>query len=229
MAGLDQPKLRPSSPDGPPISREKRVRQILDQTGAVLTDGHFLYTSGLHGDTYINKDAIYPHTQETKEICGMWAEDFKDADIEVVVGPAMGGVILANNTADALTLITGHDVPGVYAEKADKGFVFTRGYEEFVKGKRVLVVEDILTTGGSAKSVVEAVREIGGEVVGVAVIANRGGVKPQDLGVDILDSLMDIQMKAVRQGECQKCSEGIPINTRVGAGKKLASPQTSNS
>jgi orotate phosphoribosyltransferase len=222
MTGPDQQELRPSFPDGPPLSREERVRQILDETEAILTNGHFLYTSGLHGNTYFNKDAIYPHTREVREICKMWADDFSDAGVETVAAPAMGGITLSHVTATVLSDITGKDVAGVYAEKVEgKGFQFSRGMDKFIKGKRVLVVEDILTTGGSVKSVVDLVRETGGLIVGVGVIINRGGVTPEDIGTETLDALLNIHLKAVLPRDCIKCARGVPINTKIGAGKNL--------
>lgn len=205
------------------ISREKRVMQILDQTGAILS-GHFQYTSGLHGDAYINKDAIYAHPKEAYELASMIAEDFKDSEIEAVVGSAMGGIILANNIALALAQLTGRDISGIYAEKSkDKGFIFTRGYNEFVNGRKVLVVDDILSTGGSARAVVETVNNAGGEIIGVAAIANRGGVKSEDVQANLLVSLIDIQMTTVPQEECSQCADGIPVNVYLGSAKSTSS------
>ncbi len=202
--------------------REERVKQILDDAGAVLTEGHFVYASGLHGDAYVNKDAIYPHTEATRELCGMWAEDFRNKNVDVVVGPAMGGVILSHDTASELSRLTGKDIPGVYAEKGEENdFVFTRGYEDFVRGKRVLVVEDVLTTGGSVKRVIEAVRKLEGEVVGLGVIANRGNVKPEDVGVDSIDALINVQMDSWTEEECPRCEAGIPVNVKVGKGREF--------
>ncbi len=114
---------------------------------------------------------------------------------------------------------------GVYAEKADdETFVIRRGYDKLVAGKRVLVVEDVLTTGGSAKKVVEAVRAIGGEVIGLGVLCNRGGITPQDVGdVPELFALVNVKLDAWDEEECLRtgpCSKGIPINTDVGKGRE---------
>ena len=70
------------------------VVDILKKVGAVITDSHFVYTSGKHGSVYVNKDAVYPHTRETSRIGQLFAEKFKDADIDVVAAPALGGIIL---------------------------------------------------------------------------------------------------------------------------------------
>ncbi len=96
------------------------------------------------------------------------AEAVKDLEIDMVVGPALGGVILSQWTAHHLSEIKGKEILGVYTEKSpDGGMAFTRGYDKFIAGKKVLVVEDLTTTGGSAKKVAEAVRGIGGDVAAV--------------------------------------------------------------
>lgn len=198
----------------------KKAEKILAETNAILSNGHFVYVSGKHGDMYVNKDAVYPHTKAIRKLCAMWAEHFKNAGIEVVVGPAMGGVILAHNTAAELSKILKKDIPGVYAEKTgDGGFDFTRGYGAFVKGKKVLVVEDVLTTGGSVKKVISVVKKAGGKVVGLGVIANRGNVKPRDVGVRKITALVNIQMTAMEVKDCTLCKNKVPINTNVGKGK----------
>ncbi len=202
------------------IIREEKVSKILASTNAVLTNGHFVYVSGKHGDKYINKDAIYPNTSAIRKLCRMWAEDFKDSGVEVVVGPAMGGILLSHDTAGELSKVLNIDIPGVYAEKnGDGGFAFTRGYDNFVKGKKVLVVEDVLTTGGSVKKVIDLTREAGGKIVGLGVIANRGGVKAEDVGVNEINALINIQMVTMEPNECSLCKTGVPVNTNVGKGK----------
>ena len=84
--------------------------EVLGRVGAVLTDDHFVYTSGKHGSAYVNKDAIYPHTIETARLCFFFADHFDDRDVHVVVGPAMGGIILSQWTANTLAAITGREI-----------------------------------------------------------------------------------------------------------------------
>jgi len=202
------------------MKREEKVKKILAKANAVLTDGHFVYVSAKHGDKYINKDAIYPHTKLVRELAKMWAEDFRKSGVEVVVGPAMGGVILSHDAAAELSKLLKKDIPGVYAEKdGDGGFTFTRGYDEFVKGKNVLIVEDILTTGGSVKKVIQMTKKAGGKVVGLGVIANRGGVKAKDLGVKKINALINLEFNAMESKDCILCKNKVPINTNVGKGK----------
>src|SRR5438874_1787333 len=93
------------------------VIDILTNIGAVITDSHFVYTSGKHGSVYINKDALYPHTESASEVGKIFAAKYDEQNIEVVVGPALGGIILSQWTAYHLSLSTAKDVLGVYTEK----------------------------------------------------------------------------------------------------------------
>ena len=118
---------------------------ILQRLGAVLTNDHFVYTSGKHGEVYINKDALYPHTRETSQVGRMLAELILANSLqpEVVVGPALGGIILSQWTAYHLSELLGKEVLSVYTEKDDqKNQVFTRNYDQLVAGKKVVVVEE---------------------------------------------------------------------------------------
>lgn len=201
--------------------REKTVRQILLDTGAFLIDSHFVLSSGKHTDSYVNKDAVYPHTEQTRELCRMWAKDFSESGTEVVLGPQLGAIVLANNTASELTRITGREVLAIPAEKDGEDFKLGRGYGELVKGrKRVLVVEDVVTTGKSVKKVIDLVRRHGGEVIGAGILCNRGGVEPQNIGVEEIDVLLNLNLPSWTSDECVPCKEGIPIDTRVGHGRK---------
>jgi len=150
------------------------VVDILKKVGAVITDSHFVYTSGKHGSVYVNKDAVYPHTAETSRIGELFAEKYKDVDIDVVAAPALGGIILSQWVAYHLSKLKGKEILGVYTEKtADKQMIFTRGYDKLVKGKKVLVIEDLTTIGGSVRKVVDTVKATGGNVVAVCVMVNR--------------------------------------------------------
>ena len=91
---------------------------VLARTGAVITKTHVVYTSGRHGSAYINKDAVYPHTQATSKLCRAIAENFFYANVDAVIAPAMGGIILSQWVAYHLTELSGHEALGIYAEKA---------------------------------------------------------------------------------------------------------------
>jgi orotate phosphoribosyltransferase len=195
---------------------------ILKKLGAIITDDHFVYTSGKHGSVYINKDALYPHTEETSQIGKMFAEKYKDMDIDVVAAPALGGIILSQWTAYHLSKLKGKEVLGVYTEKTpEKNQIFTRGYDKLVKGKNVLVIEDLTTTGGSVRKVVDSVKAVGGNVVAVCVMVNRDPKLVTSVIVDApFSSLGILVADATDKKDCPLCKKNVPINTSVGHGRK---------
>lgn len=185
-------------------------------------EDHFVGTSGKHLSLYINKDALYPHTAETSRMGELFAEKNQDLDIDVVAGPALGGIILSTWTAYHLSRIKKKEVLGVYTEKdADKNQVFTRGYDKLVKGKNVLVIEDLTTTGGSVKKVVDSVRRAGGNVVQVCVMVNRD---PANVNSDFIgapfSALAVLKAESWDEADCPLCRQNVPINTTVAHGKK---------
>lgn len=195
---------------------------LLKKVGAVYTDDHFVYTSGKHGSVYVNKDAMYQHPGETTLVCRMFAERYQDVDIDVVVGPAVGGIVLSQWTAYHLTQLKGKEVIGVFTEKNTiNNQIFTRGYDALIKNKKVLVVEDVTTTGGSVKKVIESVRKSGGKVVAVGVMVNRNpkNVTSETIGAPF-SALCALEAEAFEEKDCPLCKKNVPINTDVGHGKK---------
>lgn len=211
----------------------KSSSEILASVGAIVTDDHFVYKSGRHGSVYVNKDALYPYTQATSVLCERLAEPFSILEnmIHVVVAPAIGGVILSTWTAHHLSLMQGNTTLSVYAEKAENDtFIIKRGYDKLIADKEVLIVEDVLTTGDSAKKVVDAVKAFGGRVRGVSVLYNRGNVTKETLGVPRLRSLLDFAFEMIDEAECARtglCAKGVPINTSLGHGREFLA-RTSN-
>jgi orotate phosphoribosyltransferase len=194
----------------------ERARAILAEAHAIVTGSHIVYTSGKHGSAYVNKDAVYPNTARVAELCRFLADAAVPHRPEVVCGPAMGGIILAQWTGHHLGL------PAVYAEKVPEGGMgLRRGYDKLVAGKRVLVVEDILNTGGSVKDAVAAVRAAGGEVVAVGALVNRGAVTAADAGVPALVALLDVALDAWDPDACPLCRDGVAINVDVGKGREF--------
>ncbi len=209
--------------------KDPDVVQILKKIGAVITNSHFVYTSGKHGSVYINKDALYPHTAETSRVGHLFAKKFKNLNIDVVVAPAVGGTILSQWTAYHLSRLKHKEVLSAYTEK-DKGtlasaaeseHIFRRGYDKIVKGKNVLVIEDLTTTGISVKKVVDATKKIGGKVVAVCVMVNRD---PQHINSKLVgapfSALGVIKAQAFDEANCPLCKNNIPINTDIGHGKQ---------
>jgi len=206
------------------------ILDILRKTNAVVTDSHIVYTSGKHGSIYINKDAIYPHVEYASRVGKMFAQKFKNKAIDIVAAPAIGGIILSQWTAYHLSKLKKKKILGIYTEKdADKNQIFTRGYDSYVKGKKVLVIEDLTTTAGSVKKVVDSVKKAGGKVVAVGVMINRN---PKEVNSKLMGSpflsLGTLKAEAFDEKDCPLCKKNIPVNTTVGHGKKYLESKKSN-
>ncbi|MBX9742209.1 MAG: hypothetical protein K2W99_01510 [Chthoniobacterales bacterium] len=198
---------------------ESEISDIFSAAGALITDTHVVYTSGKHGSMYVNKDALYPHTEVISSLCCLLAEHFFQESIDIVVAPALGGIILSQWTAHHLSQLQGKEILAVYAEKSTDGFVIKRGYDQFLPGKKVLILEDVLNTGGSVKKIVELVQTLGAHVMGVGALFNRGNIQSADIGnVPTLFSLITKKMEAWDPAHCPLCAQGIPINTSIGKG-----------
>ena len=140
----------------------------------------------------------------------------------MVAAPALGGIILSQWVAFHLSKLKGKEILGVYTEKTpDKQMIFTRGYDKLVKGKNVLVIEDLTTTGGSVRKVVDTVKATGGNVVAVCVMVNRDLEKvTSEVVGGPFSALGVIKASAFDEAVCPLCKENVPININVGHGKK---------
>lgn len=197
------------------------ILETLKHVGAILDHDHFVGTSGAHFDTYINKDALYPHITEVSGVGKAFAEAHKHLPIDIVAGPALGGIILSQWTAYHLSQLTGREILSIYAEKKDDTLKLTRGYDKLVKGKNVLVVEDLTSTGGSLKQVIEAVQTCGGTVIAASVMVNKNSdVTSETFGVPFTP-LAEIDITLYEATNCELCKNNVPINTTIGHGKKF--------
>ncbi len=210
------------------MNYSEKTLKILEKTGAIIVNSHFVYTSGKHGSVYIRKDKLYPYTLLTSKVCELIARQVKDWNIEVVVGPSIGGIILSQWVAYYLSKLTKKEILSVFTEKSyddkevyDRPQMFKRGYDQLVKNKRVLVVEDLTTTGASVKKVVDQVKEAKGKVVGVFVLLNRN---PKEVNSELMGvpfhALSVFKADAYEPEDCPLCKENIRINTEVGHGKE---------
>ncbi len=203
------------------------ISSQLEEAGAVYTDRHFVYASGKHGSGYVNMDPLFPDIELMWRIgTELWLP-FGAAGsprIDVIAGPATGGIVLAYATAFSLRYEVdvgsgGPAVPAIWADKDGGDFVFERaGYADRVRGKHVLIVEDLLTTGSSVAKVVHEVERNGGEVIGVSAVCNRGGVTAEQLGVARLECLMNVSFEAVPADGCPLCATHTPIVEDIGHG-----------
>ena len=191
------------------MDQEGRIG-LFEQTTALLS-GHFILTSGLHAQNYVAKRRLYTHPFKVSSLCREIAERFKDEGVEAVVSPAVGGVALSQWVAYHLTELTGRFVFAVFAEKVGdkKEFSFSEGCGDFLVGKRVLVVDDVLTSGGSIDAVRKAVTDAGGIVIGVGVLWLRGEGKVE---MDVpFFALITKTFPAWKPEDCPLCAKNIPF------------------
>jgi len=192
---------------------EAEVKELLIKTGAIM-DGHFLLTSGLHSPHYVEKFNVLQQPKYTQQLCEAMAEKFKEANIETVVGPMTGGILLAHETGKAL------GTRAIFTERVDGKMTFRRGFS-LHEGERVLIVEDIVTTGGSIKEVIEVVKAHGGVPVAVSMLVDRSGGKA-DFGDVPSTALLHMDVETYQPEECPLCKQGIEMTKRGSTGKANA-------
>lgn len=192
------------------ISRD-RVTEILKEAG-VLLEGHFLLTSGRHSNRYLQCAKIFRNTKYSEELCGALAEQFKDDDIQLVIGPAMGAVQMAYEVSRHI------GCENFFAERDENGEMALRRGFAVEEGQRVLIVEDVVTTGGSVREVMELVRRAGGVVAGVGSIVDRTGGKI-DFGVPFR-AVYVADVTFWEADECPLCKEGVGAPVKPGSRKK---------
>jgi len=179
------------------------IRRMLEDTGALL-NGHFLLTSGRHSAQYIQCAQVLKHPRYAEALGRALAASFVGRGIDLVIGPALGGVIIAHEVARAL------DTVCLFAERDAEGRMALRRGFAVEPGQRVLVVEDVVTTGGSVREVIELVRAAGGEATAVGVIVDRSGGKV-DFGIP-LTSLLTTSIATYLPQECPLCAAGsVPV------------------
>src|SRR2546421_10947780 len=192
--------------------RPDDARGAFESAGAFLR-GHFVYTSGRHGADYLEKFRILEDPTATSELAGMIAERFGPLRPELVAGPATGGIILAYEVARQLR------VDAVYVERGERGGrVLRRGFE-IPPGTRVLVVDDVVTTGGSLVETRACIAEGGGVVIGIGVLADRTA------GRAVTDvpffACLTLDFPSYPPEACPLCAAGIPVASPRGSGKKV--------
>lgn len=183
------------------LNKEEAIA-IFTQSGALL-EGHFRLTSGRHSNQYMQCAQVLKYPEHTAQLARHLADKFEQEKAELVIGPAMGGIIVAYEVARQLK------VPGIFCERQDGEMTLRRGFQ-IQPGQKVLVVEDVITTGGSVKEVIQVVQAAGGEVVGVGVLVDRsnGAI---DFGVR-KEAVLTMDIKSWEADQCPLCQEGrIPV------------------
>lgn len=176
-----------------------KVRDLLLETEAFLR-GHFLLSSGKHSNGYIQCARLLMDPKKAAEATGVIVDQVKDLDLDLIVGPAMGGVIPSYELARQL------DLPAIFVERKDGQMELRRGFE-IKKGDRILVAEDVVTTGKSCLEAIELIESYGGEVLGVTCLVDRGA---KDLGYPLY-SATKINLEVYEGDACPLCDAGEPI------------------
>ncbi len=186
---------------------EAEVKQLLIDTQAIL-EGHFLLTSGLHSPMYVEKFNVLQHPTYTETLCKELAERFRDRQVELVIGPMTGGILLAHEVGKAL------GTRAIFTERENGVMTLRRGFT-IEPGTRVLIVEDIVTTGSSIKEVVDVVNRSQGHIVGVGMLVDRSGGSA-DFGVDkgLTEALLHLTVPTHKPEECPLCASDIPMTKR---------------
>ena len=180
---------------------ENNILEIFTETEALL-QGHFLLTSGRHSNRYFQCAKVLQYPVYTEKICGIIAEFFKDYDIDTVISPAIGGIIVGQEVARQL------NKRSIFAEREDKKLILRRGFM-INPGEKLLVCEDVVTTGGSVIEVIDIVKAQGGKVVGVGFIVDRSNGKV-DFGYP-QKSTMKMEVISYVPEECPLCKENVPL------------------
>ncbi|KKS38749.1 MAG: Orotate phosphoribosyltransferase [Parcubacteria group bacterium GW2011_GWA2_42_14] len=205
------------------------VWRSFKEAGAIIENSHFVYVSGRHGSVYIDHHAIYTVLKAVSQMCRFMAEDIYDlslgCEIEVVLGPEGGGIILSRFLKEHLDRFGGKRI-SLWAKKqyGDNGlrkFVLPRAFIKHISGKKVFLIDDILTSGSTFYELTELANRYGANVVGLGCLWNRGGVTSGDLGGIPLFSLFEKRFEDFDKSECPFCESGIPINNEFGHGRNL--------
>jgi orotate phosphoribosyltransferase len=181
--------------------RGHEAERLLREAGAML-DGHFQLASGRHSSVYVEKFRLLEQPEQTEALCRMIADWSRSLRPQLVAGPTTGGIIISYEVARLLA------VRSIFAESSSGGRAFERGFQ-ISPGELVLVVDDVLTTGGSIRDVLDAVRGKRGEVVGVAVLIDRTAGKA-DFGVPFF-ACLTLDLESFEPADCPLCRDGVPL------------------
>lgn len=180
-------------------------QDVLDlyASAQAILKGHFLLASGRHSDTYMQSAKLFMYPQKSRILCQELTQRLKGVDIDFVVSPAIGGILMGYEMAFQL------GVPNIFCERIEGKMTIRRGFV-IEEGKKYLVVEDVVTTGGSVKEVIDAVEGLGGNIVAIASIVDRSNGKV-DFGKPYI-SLLQTEVVSWLPAECPLCKQGMLVN-----------------
>jgi orotate phosphoribosyltransferase len=180
---------------------EAEVLRVFRSSGALL-EGHFRLSSGLHSPGYLQCALVLQHPREAEALGAALGAIVRSLGVQTVMSPALGGVVIGQEVGRAL------GVRAIFAERADGSLTLRRGFA-LDPGERVLIVEDVVTTGGSTRETMEVARAAGAVVVGACAIVDRSGGKQ---GLDVpFRSLLPMEVTTYQPDACPLCQQGIPV------------------
>lgn len=179
------------------LTRED-ILKIFKDTEALL-EGHFILTSGLHSNTYFQCAKVFQYPWHAETLCQEIAEHFRNDNIDVVVSPAVGGIVIGQEIGRLL------GARSIFTERVEGEMTLRRGFQIY-PGERVLLAEDVTTTGGSVKEVQQAAEQAGAHIVAVTAVVDRSGGKAQ-FGVPYF-SLFQMEVTNHKPDNCPMCQSG---------------------
>jgi len=192
-------------------AQDEAILDVFREAGALL-EGHFLLTSGLHSPKYLQCALVMQDPARGERLCRALARAFADERIQCVVGPAMGGILVAYELARALKART------LFAEREDGKMTFRRGFA-IEPGERVLLAEDVVTTGGSLREVQQLITAAGGNVVAICALVDRTSGRDAGFGMP-LTSLVKVDVPTYSPEDCPLCRSGVPLQKPGRTGKR---------
>lgn len=186
------------------------VKKILEECEAILT-GHFLLTSGKHSDGYVQCAKLLMYPERAEQVLKVVADKIKDFNLDAVVGPAIGGVIVSYELARQLGAVS------LFTERENEVMTLRRGFT-IKPGARVMVTEDVITTGKSSFETIDALKDYGVEVLGLATIVNRSG--HESINGYKIYSAIDLNITNYEADDCPLCKDGIEL-VKPGSRKKF--------
>lgn len=179
------------------------VRALLEQTGALL-NGHFRLSSGLHSANYVQCALLLEHSANAKLIGKALAAAIREFGAQRIVAPALGGVIVGYTVAEAL------GVPFAFTERKEGEMTLRRGFH-LGQGERIVIVEDVVTTGKSTRETADAIAQHGGDVAGFASILNRSG-KANPFEPQPYAALLALDFATYEESACPLCANGVALD-----------------
>jgi len=216
----------------------ERALAIFAKTGVLWEDQHFVYVSGDHGSGWVNKDVLYLVPDNVLELTELLSRLLVDVEADIICGPATGGLVISQWLAyhmKLLSVFAEHDPhPDAMTHTDQHGalrpaFMLRRHYDQAVRGKRVIAVDDIVNTGHSIRQTINAVERAGGKVVCAATLCTRGNVDGTTLGAPRFAALSEIKIPSWPAAGCKLCVKGVPVNQEYAHGFEFVQSQKNQS